>query len=276
MNFKKLILTAVMLLTVTGNGFSKTKIEGLDADKAKYYHIEIIISSNDAKKEIISVGLINHLTISETNQVGSELKRTTLLNQKITKDEYETIFKKAVETIENFKFPQKSHLTKDATHYELRLTINRRTISVQYESVDSLEKTSKSLDDIIKMTRKYLKENHTAQQNSDNVAKKTNRKISAEVTEKNYNKTKMVVVSKNPQEVYCHRASLVDGGIYAKVTIQTEDKYVKVCQFEAMSINEKSRENSHTYLLPLHSLTTETLNLKMANGPIKITIKAQP
>jgi len=166
-------------------------------------------------------------------------KRTELLSRKITKEEYETIFKKAVETIESFKFPKKSHLLRDGTHYELKLKINRQPLSVRYESVDSLEKTSKSLYDIIKMTRKYLKINKTSQQSPVTATIKKEFTISAEITEENYNKTKTIIVSKKPQEVYSHHASTTNGGLYVEVTIQTEGKYVKIHQSASIANGDK-------------------------------------
>jgi len=72
MNLKKLIIIAVTLIAIADNTFAKTKVEGLSLDKNQFDYIEVIISGNDAKKEIITINPVTNLTISEANQVGAE------------------------------------------------------------------------------------------------------------------------------------------------------------------------------------------------------------
>ena len=152
---KKLIII-VLLILVSNNVFAETQVEGLLKEYVGLYDLRIEISDNDTNVHTINIYPVNVLQVTYNNFSLSSPEE--MIKTKITPEQYENIYRSAVNAILNFKILEEPHKIADSVHLKLSLTVNGRTISIGYESIESMKGISKGSHEILTIVKGYLPE----------------------------------------------------------------------------------------------------------------------
>ena len=145
------ILSSAFLINIVS---ADTLIEGLNKNLSNNYSLSLELSDNDTNAYLIGIHPVNNVSVRYSH---FNLDRPQeVLKSKITDEEYELIYLKALNVIGNFEILEKPHFLEDAVHYKLTLNVNRREISIKYYSVSQIKDISQDFYDILEMINKYL------------------------------------------------------------------------------------------------------------------------